>query len=90
MTDNLDQRLEVVLKRRTAAIAKVQRIRGRLEASEQTVREVEAECRAKGVEPNQLDATIETLSTRYQKSVEQLEREVDGAEEALAPFEKEA
>ena len=90
MGDNLDQRLEAVLQRRTKVLAKVQRIRGKLESSEQAVQDIEAECRSKGVEPDQLDTTITTLTIRYEKSVEQLEREVEEAELALAPFEKEA
>jgi len=90
MAENLDQRLEAVLQRRTTVLAKVQRVRGKLEASEQAVKDIESECRSKGVEPDQLDSTIETLTTRYQKSVEQLEQEVEEAEKALAPFEKEA
>jgi predicted HicB family RNase H-like nuclease len=89
MEDTLDTRLAAVLQRRTRVLAKVQRVRGKLEASEQAVQDIEAECRSKGVEPDQLDATIQTLTTRYQKSVEQLEREVADAEQALAPFEKE-
>ena len=90
MDEDLDQRLEAVLQRRTQVLAKVQRVRGKLEAAEQAVQDIEAECRAKGVEPDKLDKTIQTLTDRYQKSVEQLEQEVEEAEQALAPFEKEA
>lgn len=90
MTQTLDDRLDEAIRRRDDAAAKKQRIEGRLEAAKTALEEVEAECREKGVDPENLDATIDKLAERYGAAVEQLEQEVEAAESALAPFLKES
>ena len=90
MTQTLDDRLDVVVQRRNDLQAKKQRIEGRLEAARSSLAEVEGECRAKGVEPAELDATIEKLTTHYTTLIEKLEQQVEQATAALAPFLKES
>lgn len=85
--EDLNRRLEAVTLRRDTADAKCQRIEGRLEAARTALAEVEKECRAKGLDPANLDATISELKDRYQTLVENLERAMEQAEQALAPFE---
>lgn len=87
--EDLDQRLEAATKRRDTLAAECQRIEGRLDSARAALSAVEAECRAKGVDPEKIDATIEQLESKYRTLVEQLERDVAAASEALAPFSKE-
>jgi predicted nuclease with TOPRIM domain len=81
-----DERLDAALKRRDGLAADVQRIEGRLEAARTTLTEIEEECRAKGIEPDQLDATIQKVETRYKSLVTTLEQEVEAASTALGPY----
>lgn len=84
-----DERLAAAIKRRETLVAQKQRAEGRQEAARKSLAEVEAECRAKGLEPDRLDAAITQMEDRYREAVENLEREVAAAETALAPFLKE-
>jgi chromosome segregation ATPase len=86
MTDDLDKRLDAALDRRTKLEAKKERISGQLEAAEEALAAVDAECREKGREPEELDDTIAKLKTKYTEMVENLEREVEEADAALAPY----
>jgi chromosome segregation ATPase len=87
---NLDSRLEVATKRRSELAAEVQRITGRLESARQSLADIEAECREKGIEPEKLEETITKLTQRYEAEVTQLEEQVAEAEAALEPFLKES
>ena len=89
MADDLDQRLETALQTRTDLQAKKQRLEGRLEAAQKALTDVEAECRAKGVDPNKLDETIQKLTERYTEAVTSLETEIQEASTALSPYLKE-
>ena len=89
MADQKEDRkaqLDQLLKRRDAAKEQVQRIRGRLEAAKKDVATVEKECRDRGVEPDQLEAAIKQLQERYDKSVAELGKQIDKAEQSIKPF----
>lgn len=86
----LDERLDLALKRRDDLTAKKQRVEGRLEAAKKALGEVETECRAKGIEPADLDTKITQMDDLYRQSVETLEQGVTAGEAALAPFLKES
>jgi len=88
--EDLNKRLDMASKRRDTLSAESRRIEGRLEAAESNLAAVEAECRAKGIDPNVIDTVIERLESRYADLVEQIEREVAAADAALAPFLKES
>lgn len=90
MAQTLDERLNEAIERRDKLAANKQRIEGRLEAARTARDQVEAECREKGVDPDNLDRTIEQLEERYRAAVEDLEVKVAAAEEALSPFLKES
>ncbi len=89
-THSLDERLSAAIERRSSLAEKKQRIEGKLESARKSLEDVEAECRAKGVDPSALEETINQLEERYRSSVEQLEAQVAAADEALAPFLKES
>lgn len=90
MSDDLDQRLDAALERRSDLEAKRQRLEGKLEAARKNLAAVEAECREKGVDPDKLDPTIAKLTKKYQSLVETLEQAVESADAALAPYLKES
>lgn len=87
--NDLDTRLDAATKRRDTLSRGVQRIEGKLEAARSALKTLEADCRKKGVEPAEIDAVIDKLTTRYGELVDQIEQEIQVAEEALAPFLKE-
>lgn len=86
MSDDRRQRLERAIARRDAVERSTQRLQGRLEAAKKEVARIEDECRAKGLDPAKLPASIEALQARYDAAVEELERKVAQAEKDLAPF----
>ena len=65
------------------------RVEGRLEVAEAALATVESECRAKNIDPDNIDAVIDRLNTRYADLVTQVVTDVAAAETALAPFLKE-
>ena len=85
MTD-LDQRLQTALDKRSTLEAQKQRLEGQLEAAQKDLAAVEAECRVRGVEPENLGAAITKIQRRYEEMVAELESGVTAAEVALAPF----
>lgn len=90
MAKELDERFDRAAKGRDELIAKKQRVEWRLEAAKTALAEVEAECRAKGIEPADLEAKITQMDDLYRASVETLEQGVAAGEAALAPFLKES
>jgi chromosome segregation ATPase len=88
MSADLDKRLETAVGERDRLAAEAQRIAGRKQAAEENLEGVRAEVRAKNLDPDTLDATIEQLETAYTAAVEKLEGEVATARSALAPYQE--
>lgn len=84
--DNVDQRLEEAVRDRNDLIASIQRIQGKKEAAEQALEKAEEEIRAKGIDPDKIDEALEKLDSRYRQLVEDLEKDIAEAREALAPY----
>jgi DNA-binding ferritin-like protein len=83
---DLDDRLEAATQRRDTLAGRVQRIEGKLESARTALQTLQATCRSKGVEPDQIDAVIEKLTTRYEQLVTQIEQDIEAADKALAPY----
>ena len=88
-TDDLTSRLEAATKRRNAVEAEVRKAEGRLEAARAALESLRAECRAKGVDPDNIDEAVRVLSERATTLVTTLETDIARAEAALAPYLKE-
>ena len=88
MTDRetLKVRLEAAAKRREELAQKRQRLLGRLEESERLLEDLRAKCRAKNIDPDNLDDVILRLEKALDHSVSSLESKLSEAEQALAPF----
>ena len=85
-TTNLKTRLDSAVKRRDELAQRKQRLLGRLEEAERTLEELRAKCRAKGIDPDNLDGVIEKLETSLEDSVTRLEAKILEAERALEPY----
>jgi len=79
--------LQDATRKRTDLVAKVERLKGRLEEAETNLAAVEDECRAKKIEPSQIDEAIAKLETRFEKEMKTLQAAMTKAESALEPFE---
>jgi hypothetical protein len=86
MSQDLDARLKTAVEKRDRLAAEAQRIAGRKEAAEKALQDVESEIRAKNLDPDTLDETIQQLDDAYSASVESFEQEITAATEALAPY----
>jgi len=84
--DGRRQHLDELIRRRDQLKEQIQRVKGRLEAARTDVATVEAECRKRGVEPDQLEDAIQRLSDRYTEVVQDLETRIQQSEQELKPF----
>ncbi len=84
--EELNARLAAATKKRNELEAQIQRIQGKREATQTALETVEAECRAKGVNPDDLDTTLTKLTNLYQQQVVEFEQRIAGAEKAIAPY----
>jgi chromosome segregation ATPase len=83
---NLDQELEDVRQRRKKVADHLERLKGRKEQAEASLATVEEECRAKNIDPEKIDDIIKQLEDKYRGIVEELKKDTEAAERALAPF----
>lgn len=89
MTDDLNARLREAVRRRNNLATNVNRIEARVEAAKQNLAAAEAECRSKGIDPEQIDSYVQQLEQRFNDAVLALEQDVSAAEAAIEPFLKE-
>jgi len=82
----LDQRLQNAISKRDQIASDAQRIAGRKEAAEKSLKSVEDEIRSKNLDPDTLDDTIARLEASFEETVQKFENDVNAAEEALAPY----
>ncbi|OHD26977.1 MAG: hypothetical protein A2Y38_08150 [Spirochaetes bacterium GWB1_59_5] len=87
--DHRHERLRAAKKRLTTAESQLQLLRGRLQQAQEEQARVEQACRAKGVDPADLDRVITKLEHEYDSSMTDLEGQIKGAEERLAPYAEE-
>jgi DNA repair exonuclease SbcCD ATPase subunit len=85
-TTDLKSRLDQAVKRRDDLAQKRQRLLGRLEEAERAVEDLRAKCRAKGIDPDDLEGVISKLEMALSQSVSDLETKLSEAEKALEPF----
>lgn len=83
---DLDSRLDAALALRDSLSRDAQRIQGRKEAAEKALHDVEEEIRSKNLDPDNLDATLNTLTTAYEKEVNSFEAALASAQTALSPY----
>lgn len=85
MTD-LDSRLKQALADRDRLESEINRIDAKREVAQTALESVITEIKSKGLDPENLDKTVQDLERAYALEVEKLEAEVASAEKAIAPF----
>lgn len=85
-TTDLKARLDAVVKRRDDLAQKRQRLLGRLEESQRALEDLRAKCRAKNIDPDNLDGVISKLESALGQSLDSLEAKLVEAEQAIEPF----
>lgn len=83
---DLGDRLDQAVKKRNRLNQAMQRAKGRLDSAQENVSKIETEIRGRGIEPDQLGATIKALEGRLKAAVEELELRLREAETALTPY----
>jgi predicted nuclease with TOPRIM domain len=83
---DLDARLDAAIKRRDSLAADCKRIEGHFEAAKASLASVEAECRAKKIDPDRIDELLTQAEKRFETLVTELEGQVEAAAKALAPY----
>lgn len=86
MSIDLDTRLKEAIAKRDRLSSDAARIAGRKDAAERALRDIEAEIRAKNLDPETLDHTIQKLEAAYAQEVSSLEEAVEKARQELTPF----
>lgn len=85
-TTDLKARLDSMVKRRDDLLQKRQRLLGRLEEAQRSLDELRAKCRAKNIDPDNLDGVIVKLESALGRSLDSLESKLVEAEQAMEPF----
>lgn len=85
-TSDLKARLDQAVKRRDDLAQRRQRVLGRLEEAERTLDDLRAKCRAKNLDPDNLEAVIAQMTATLEQSVTSFEEKLSEAEQALDPY----
>ena len=84
--NDLDSRLKQALADRDRLESEINRIDAKREVAQTALEAVITEIKSKGLDPENLDKTVQDLERAYALEVEKLEAEVASAEKAIAPF----
>ena len=82
----LDARLKQALSTRDRLAEEVNKIEARRELAQKNLADVEAEIRAKGIDPDQIDEKVRELEEAYAAALTKFEAELDDLDKALAPY----
>jgi PIN domain nuclease of toxin-antitoxin system len=82
----LDARLKQALAMRDRLAEEVNKIEARRELAQKNLADVEAEIRAKGIDPDQIDEKVRELEEAYAAALTKFEAELDDLDKALAPY----
>lgn len=80
------KRLDALIARRNICLQNIQRVSGRLDLARKEKEQVEAECRAKNIDPEKLPEIIARLEAKFDEDLEKLELQLSKAESEIAPF----
>ena len=83
---DLDSRLKQALADRDRLESEINRIDAKRDVAQTALEAVITEIKSKGLDPENLDKTVQDLERAYALEVEKLEAEVASAEKAITPF----
>lgn len=78
--------LDAAIRSRDLAQQKKDRLRGRLDLANAELERLESECRAKGINPADLDQVVETAKTKFTTAVQEFKTAVEIAHSELAKY----
>ena len=78
--------LDDLIKQRDSVQAKLSRLQGRYDSALQDKRAVEEECRAKNIDPQDIDKSISQLEAALAEKKEALRQAIEQAEQAITPY----
>jgi archaellum component FlaC len=84
--DARKKKLDALVERRNKCLQDIQRVSGRLDLAKKDRDQVEAECRAKNVDPNKLDEIIQRLLEKFDTELSLLDTQLTQVEKDIAPF----
>lgn len=84
--DEITKRLDAANKKRAAIEAEVRKAEGRMESATKALEMVEADCKARGFDPNEIDTVLLRLTQKTEEALKQYEQEVAIAQQQLAPY----
>jgi len=80
------QALNQLIQRRNQLAQDLERLLGRREQAQKNLAEIESESRAKNIDPDRIEQTIQELWSRYQKMVLELEAKITRCADSLAQY----
>lgn len=80
------QALNQLIQRRNQLAQDLERLHGRREQAQKTLAEIEAETRARNIDPDRIDQTIQELWDKFQKMVPELEAKITRCADSLAQY----
>jgi predicted nuclease with TOPRIM domain len=83
---DVNERFQLAIKKRDTLRGKLERLQGRKESAQARLTEVESSCRAKNIDPAQIDSLIEKVGEVLKSRVEALEVKLLEADSQLAPY----
>lgn len=86
MADDRKARLDALIKRRDVLREAVQRAKGRKDAALKELATVEEECRARGIEPDQLSSVRAKLTEKYDEAEQTFNAGVCKGEVDVKPY----
>lgn len=78
--------LNQLIQKRNQVAQDLERMLGRREQAQKALADVEAECRAKNIDPDRIEQTIQELNQRLQLLVPELEAKIARCAESLAQY----
>lgn len=84
--EDIHTQLQNAVAKRKDLSAELQKLQGKLEIAKQNLDQVESECEELGVDPNELDTLIDTLTEEYEQRVSAFVQSVEELEEQLQQY----
>lgn len=84
--DEVSEKLHNAIQKRNRLRTKRDQLEGKLESAKTRLKEVQEKCRAKKIDPDEIDSVIAKVEKVYEERVQEIVAQVEQAEKALAPY----
>jgi chromosome segregation ATPase len=86
MNENLEDRLKRAVTQREKLATEVSRLEARRDLATKTLLDLEAEIRAKGIDPEDIEAAVERLEASFKAALEKFESDLSELDNSLSPY----